>query len=1128
MSAIELLRKLKQEGINLAVNNGKLVIKAEKGKLTPQLLSEIKAQKEALITLLLSSQEVSQSIKLPELQVHKEHKEHEESVLSYGQKRLWLLDKLQMGSSQYNMVTAFKMEGDVDASVFERAIKKLLIRQQVLRTCIIEVEGQPAAQLIPSENFILKTCAVTKQNVPLRMKEFFSYSFDLASDYMIQVQLLSVSSKEHILLINIHHIACDGWSLDIFNDELVALYHAEIAGKAAHILPLEFQYSDYAHWQKALLTADTHQELLDYWQQRLSSAPYCHSLSLDKTRPVIFDPRGDKVVCPIPAPLLSDIELYCKKIGVSLNHFMKAAFGLLLQKFSNETDIVIGSPVANRPLKSMEAMIGFFINTLPFVYDFNHEGSVEDLILKVKQQELSDIEHQHLPFDVMVEKLSPKRDLSLSPIFQIVFAMQNYQVSKREVAGLKMELIAPEVVQAKYDLSLYIYAQESGAEAHFDYATSLFDRETIFSMSQSYLTLLASMTASPLQPWTDLTLVSDKMCGVINSIGKGAPVNNEFSNMQNVLDILQRSQQLYPTHNAFSNGKTSLSYSELMGAIANCQYDLKMLGISLGDRVALAAPKTAELFITSFAIMGLGAVYVPIDIDLPDERIQYILRDSQPNLVIASDDFIQRDLVGDLLGDQKQFPFSKLNTTTDSKEQCIHHFKKSDPAYIIYTSGTTGNPKGVVICHQGLFALANTVLDKKYASPLVRGLQFSNMCFDGNVLEWLTALTDGGCLFLMPSHSTKDPAFVQQFIIDNNINFAVLPPSYLMYLDHQALGCLTTLCTGGDKIDLPMATKWQAGRRYLNVYGPTETTVIVSIAEYNNTPEYISIGTPLIGNTFLVVDENLKAVPLKCPGELLIASEGIALEYLNLPELTADKFITLSDGIKYYRSGDLVKQKTNGEIIVLGRNDRQVKVRGFRIELGEIEAKLLAVKGVSLACVNMYEQASGTIIVGYCEITNDTLNGGLIRDALKQSLPEYMLPATVEICQKIPITHNSKIDYKALTQPVFTATAVATELCGQTELQLQDIWSNILGHAEFGATDSFFDVGGHSLLLTNLLNEIEKVWKLKLPMQQVFQHADIRHIAVLIDTLLPEHTSDLENSDTEQSDMETEMEGGFL
>ena len=1116
MSAIELLKKLKQEGINLAVDNGKLISKAEKGRVTPQLISEIKVQKEALIALLLSSQEVSQSIKLPEL---KAHNEHEASVLSYGQKRLWLLDKLQNGSSQYNMVTAFKMFGALDASTFEGAIKKLLTRQQVLRTCITEVGKQPVAKLLPVENFLLDTREVSKQDVSLRMTEFFSYAFDLESDYMLQVQLLSVSAKEHVLLINIHHIACDGWSLDIFNEELLALYHADMMGKAAPISPLVFQYCDYAHWQKALLTTDNHQELLNYWQQRLGSAPYCHSLSLDKTRPAIFDPSGDKVVCSIPSPLLADIGSYCQNIGVSLNHFMKAAFGLLLQKFSNEADIVIGSPVANRPLKSMEAMIGFFVNTLPFVYDFNHARTIEELILQVKQQELNDIEHQHLPFDVMVEELSPKRDLSLAPIFQIIFAMQNYQVSKREVTGIEMEAIVPDVVQAKYDLSLYIYAQEGKAEAHFEYATSLFERETIVSMSQSYLTLLTNMIASPLQSWTDLQLVSDKMHRVINRIGKGALVSTEFSIMQNVLDIFKRSEQLYPTNQAFSDGKTSLSYSALFDAIANCQHNLKMLGITHGDLVALAAPRTTELFVTSFAIMGLGAVYVPVDTDLPEQRIQYILNDCQPKLVIASDDFLQRDL----LDDQKQVRLSRLNTKSNSKEKCIHHSRKTDPAYIIYTSGTTGKPKGTVISHQGLFALANTLLDKQYASPSVRALQFANVCFDANVLEWLTALTDGGCLFVMPSYSTRDPAFVQQFIIDNNINYAFLPPSYLKYLDHQALGCLTTLSTGGEKIDLPMARTWQAGRRYFNGYGPTETTVIVSVAEYNNKPEFVSIGTPLIGNTFKVVDKKRRTVPLGCPGELLIASEGIALEYLNLPELTAEKFITLADGMKYYRSGDLVKQKSNGEIIYLGRNDRQVKVRGFRIELGEIEAKLLAVEGVSLACVKLYEQTSGAIIVGYCEVMDDTLNSSIVREALKHSLPEYMLPATIEICEQLPITHNGKIDYKALKKPVFNASPVDTSIYGETERQLQEIWTNILGHSQFGASDSFFDVGGHSLLLTNLLNEIEKEWKLKLPMQQIFQHAEIRSIAVLIDTLLPEV-----NNEVDRSDSEVEMEGGFL
>jgi amino acid adenylation domain-containing protein len=1114
VSAIELLRQLQRQGISLVIEDGKLVSKAEKGKLTLDIANQIKANRDAIIALLQSTQSVRQGISLPSISASNEQAVNQ---LSYGQKRLWLLDRLQQGSSQYHMPMAFKVSGRLDRRLIDLALKKLICRHHVLRTCFSLVEGNPNIELRSESAFALQFHRISEEQVGEFMAAFFSQPFDLSKDYMIKACLLSCSDSEFVLLLNIHHIASDGWSMDLINEELLSFYQAEYQNTELSLAPLPVQYSDYAQWQNKLLSEPHKSKLQEYWSERLKTAPSCHSLVLGRSRPAVFSPAGGKVIQVLPAALKKKMDHYCQQYSVSHNHILKATFGLLLHRFSSASKIVIGSPVANRPLKEMASMIGFFVNTLPFMFDFELYKTPKDFIEQVKQLELLDIEHQHLPFDLMVESLSPKRDLSLSPIFQVVFAMQNYQAKSRTVADVEMTLIPQQSVQAKYDLSLYVYNQDQHFELQFEYASSLFDRETIVSMAESYLCLLTGMLEEPTQFLANIDFVSIGQKQLLNNVSKGEAVSKPYSTMVNALSLIERSCANFGNNTALSDGVNSMTYLEFMAKIATVQKQLQLVNVCAGDKVALIMPRTMDLFVINFAIMGMGAIYIPIDHDLPEHRMHYILRDSKAKLVISHRSILE---LGTLNNYQTIANDSLIsNDSISDNLLCVN--RASDAAYIIYTSGSTGNPKGTLISHQGLFALADTLVNKCYATPEVKVLQFANMCFDASVLEWLVAFSNGGCLFVLGDNDTRDPVFVQNFMAKNCINHSFLPPSYLSYLDPAALPDLTTLGTGGEKIDLPIAQKWQHGRRYYNGYGPTETTVIITLQEYNQLPKYVTIGTPTHGVNIKVVDPQNRLVPIGCPGELLIAGWGTALCYLNQPELTDEKFIKLDDGLRYYRSGDLVKQKANGELIYLGRNDRQVKIRGLRIELGEIEAKLSSLSGVKLGCVKVFEQVSGAIIAGYCEVTDNQLNNQLIRSQLKELLPDYMLPASIEILEMLPLTSNGKIDYRALQEPQFKQLNDVEPTQGETEEHLHNIWCKLLGHSAFGATESFFDVGGHSLLLTNLLNEIDKKWEINLPMQQVFQHPDIRHIAILLDTLLPQSITDIEHADVE-------MEGGFL
>lgn len=1112
MSAIDLLKSLKQQGIVLDVEDGKLVSKAEKGKLTPNLISAIKVHKEQLVRLLNASKNIPQGFELPALKVQSSSMSQ---ALSYGQKGLWLLNKLQQSNRQYHMPMAFSMKGGVDAKTLEHSIKSLLRRHDVLRTVIDEVAGQPFTRVMSEENFMLAQQESNVQQVSADIDSFFANEFNLANDYMLKACLLKLSAKEQIFLVNIHHIACDGWSMDIFSDELIKLYEALVTNQVIDLPELPIQYANYAQWQEQLLSGQSKQKLLDYWSQRLAGAPQSHSLALDKTRPNVFLVQGDKVLYPLNTELKSKLDGFCQQHGFSLNHVLKATFGLLLNRLSGEQRLVIGSPVANRPLKELTGLIGFFVNTLPFQFDFEHNLTAKELINKVKSLELDDIEHQHLPFDLIVEHLAPVRDLSLSPIFQIVFAMQNYQHEARQLANIELSLIPHESVLAKYDLSLYIYNLEDKLELHFDYATSLFERETIESMCESYVCLLEEILRDPSQYCHQIELLSESQKSALAQVCQGQSPSSKFAKMNNAVNILVNANNQYPQHLALQGKDNAMSYVELISTIAAVQKELVLRGVRENDMVAIAIERSVWPFVLCQALMGMGAIFIPIDTELPQNRIDFIINDSQANWAVCDSATANKVTnVPNLLNLNELIPPQGSN-----EAQLLVTDRRGKAAYIIYTSGTTGQPKGVQLPHDGLFSLASYLVAEEYSTPQTRLIQFANFAFDASILEWLIAFSNGGSLFVLEPGVVKDPKQVQQFINSNQINHAMLPPSYLAYLEPEKLSQLTTLGTGGEKIELETARIWQAGRQYYNAYGPTEITVMATLAKYSERPELISIGKPLHGIEIKVVDKELKSVPIGWPGELLISGAGVAIEYLGLTKLTAEKFITLDDK-QFYLSGDLVKQTANGELIYLGRNDQQVKLRGFRIELGEIEAKLSNLPGVSLACVKVFNSNGLDSLVGFCEVSDLTIDVATFRHLLKAQLPEYMLPASIHLCETLAITPSGKIDYNVLKEPINSPDNVTIPPQGATEIQMFNIWENLLAKQSFGVTDSFFDVGGYSLLLTRLLNEIEKVWQINLPIQQAFQQPTIRELAIIIDTLAPSCSGAFEK--------DIEMEGGFL
>ncbi|MBQ4880588.1 amino acid adenylation domain-containing protein, partial [Pseudoalteromonas luteoviolacea] len=1031
--------------------------------------------------------------------------------LSYAQQRLWLLDRIDGGSAHYNMSGALRLEGKLNVQALERAFFTVVQRHESLRTYFISMgEGDPRQEIqedftfhVPITDLSTFTAGEQQVKIAAVVSDEASRAFDLSRELMLRAQLLKLSSREQIVLVTMHHIASDGWSMGILVNEFSRLYSAYVQGEDNPLAPLTIQYGDYAHWQRNYLQGPRLDEQLAYWEDRLSGLPVVHNLPLDRPRAARQSFAGNVHTSGLDKASLRKFMKLCQDQGATLFMGLHAVFSVLLSRYSNENDIVIGTPVANREQLEVADLIGFFVNTLVLRCDTSGNPGFRELLAQSKQSLLDAYEHQQVPFELLVERLQPERNLSHMPLFQVMLALQNNDEGSLSLPGLTLSAMEdPSVGTAKFDLSLNVIESEQGLQLKWGFNVDLFDIETIQQMAEHFETLLLAMVQLPDKDVFAHELVTRQERHQILNTGNdyGSSVVPQLC----IHELFEAQVASQPNKTALITQESSLSYGELNRRANQLAHYLKLQGVKPDSLVGLCVDRSMDMVIGILAILKAGGAYVPFDPDYPESRLLYMLKDSGVDIVLTQ----ERILVS--------LPLFEANALCLDKESVKDELTKmpegnqpvsslgltsSHLAYVIYTSGSTGQAKGVLIQHQGIVNLAAEIQRMEIVPEGACWGLNASYAFDSSV-KGLSQLMSGVALRILPRYADQEPqtireAFGQCGVID------CTPLMVEAWFDLGIESALPNLIIGGEAISLQLWAKlcdWQQQyqRKAVNVYGPTECSVNTHWTPISG--DLPHIGYPLGNVRALILNENTLA-PVGVPGELCIGGEGLARGYLNHEKLTAEKFVANpyfneqdnNSCRRLYRTGDLVRRLADGCLEFIGRTDHQVKIRGFRIEPAEIEHVLADFSRVKEAVVIAREAGEkGKHLVGYLLADdNDSDESDLVeavRLHIGKLLPEYMVPSAFVVLESFPLTANGKVDRNALPEP---NNEVSDDdfMAPQTEEEkaLSVIWQELLGLERIALTDNFFELGGHSLLATKLAARISESFDVQMKLRDIFK-----------------------------------------
>jgi len=1040
--------------------------------------------------------------------------------LSLAQQRLWFLDQLdKAASAAYHMGAALRLRGRLDRSALQATLDGLVARHEILRTRFVPVDGVPYQEIASADcGFALRHedlsgLPVDKREatVAARAAEEARAPFDMSNGPLIRGQVLALADDEHVLLITQHHIVGDGWSLGIVVREFAALYTAFGRGETDPLPPLEIQYADYAQWQRSWLQGEELTRQLDFWKNHLSGAPALLELPLDRPRPAVQSHAGDTVPLVLPASLAASLRALSQRHGVTLFMTLLSGWGLLLSRLSGQKDIVIGTPVAGRQRREIENLIGCFVNTLALRLRFDEQPTVASLLAQVKETTLAAFAHQELPFEQVVEAVQPLRSLSHSPLFQTMLALNNTNTAGGgavELPGLTLSRVGSEQNSTQFDLSLVIAEQGERLDVAVGYTSALFDRQTVERWAGYYVRLLEEMVVDASATADALPILSDadrrRLVVELNATGAAYPQDALIH------QLFEQQAALRPEATAVVFEEQSLSYGELDARANQLAHELIALGVQPDDRVAICVERSLEMVVGLLGILKAGGAYLPLDPAYPTERLQYLLEDGAPRVLLT-----QKALQGRLpaavpallLGsDELNGRLAARPASTPSPREL--GLTTRNLAYVIHTSGSTGNPKGVMVEHGNVVNMLTVQAAMCELTPADRVLQFASFGFDSSVAEIFPALSVGATVVLREADFDLD--HFGSFLNRNRITVADLPTAvwqqWSQALSSDAVAAsdsLRLVIVSGETLESRDAQRWfshpgSSGIRLINNYGPTETTVNATAFTVEpsllHDGQAIPIGRPIANTQIYVLDQRGEPAPYGVEGEIFIGGSGVARGYLNRPELTAERFLrdpfSAAPNARMYKTGDLGRWRADGNLEFRGRNDFQVKIRGFRIELGEIEAALSTCAGVREAVVIAREDAPGDKrLVAYLVAHEGiTLQAAGLRTALSTRLPEYMLPSAFVTLEAMPLTANGKLDRKALPAPDATALAVREYEAPQDEVEatLAAIWQDLLKVPRVGRQDHFFELGGHSLLAVQLVSRVRMALGVELPLRAVF------------------------------------------
>lgn len=1040
--------------------------------------------------------------------------------LSSAQSRLWFLSQLEEGIA-YNIPLALKLDGALSITALERSLTEIARRHEALRTTFPSVQGRPVQRILPPQPVVVPI--IDLQSIPAERQmaevqqlaqEEAQRRFNLAIDRPLRCTLLRLEATVHVLLVTMHHIASDGWSLSVFRRELATLYTAFFQGAASPLAELPIQYADFSHWQQQRLQAPTQPQQLAYWQQQLAGAPPLLELPTDRPRPPIQSFRGGTEFFKLDPSLTQQLKTFSQRSGATLFMTLLAGLATLLSRYSKHQDIVIGSPIANRNRVELEPLIGFFINLLALRIDLSGDPQFSELLKRVRQVALDAYAHQDVPFEQLVEALQPERNSSHSPLFQVLFILQNSPTDPANLPGLTLNPFQVESGTAKYDITLMMEETEAGIIAEFEYNQDLFDRATIRRMVGHFQTLLQGIVAEPSQPISALPLLTAAETQQVLVDWNQTAL--EYPPEACIHQLFESQVERTPDAIAMVFEQSHLTYRELNDRANQLAHYLQTFGVGPEVIVGICLERSLEMVVGLLGILKAGGSYVPLDPAYPHDRLSYMIEDSQLPVLLTQqalrDQFSAQPVQVVCIDTDWQAIAQRPTTNLDSGVVA------ENLAYTIYTSGSTGKPKGVQICHHTAVNFLNSMRLQPGLTEQDILLAVTTISFDIAVLELYLPLMVGARAILATRTVAADAKRLSDLLAQSGATMMqATPATWQMLLTGGWQGDrrLKMLC-GGEAMSRNLADQLlERGSSLWNMYGPTETTVWSAACAVKPGTGSVPVAGPIANTQIYVLAESsyptagsVHPVPVGIPGEVHIGGDGLARGYLNRPELTNSRFIPdpFSDrpGSRLYKTGDLARFRPDGSLEFLGRIDHQVKLRGFRIELGEIEAVLSRYPLIKQGVVVVREDVPGDQrLVAYFTAKGDTVpTSQAMRQFLKEQLPDYMVPSTFVKLESLPLTPNGKVDRRALPIPTAALTTDPGENFvaprDEMERQLVEIWQEVLQVPSIGIHDNFFELGGHSLSAVRAWAKVEDVFGKNLPITTLLQAPTIAELSPLL------------------------------
>jgi amino acid adenylation domain-containing protein len=1049
--------------------------------------------------------------------------------LSFAQQRLWFLDQLAPASLFYNIPIAVRLTGDLDVEALKRTLDEIVSRHEALRTTFAQEKGKPVQIVAPQVNVPLPVVdlidlAAADQEAEARRwaRDEARRPFDLGSGPLLRARLLRLSeghpeqgrAAEHVMLLTLHHIVADGWSTAIFVREMAEIYAAFVADQPSPLAELPIQYADFAVWQRDWLQGEVLETQLDYWREQLADTPPLLELPTDHPRPAMQTSEGAIHAFTLPRELSTALKGLGRDEGATLFMTLLAAFQTLLYRYTGQTDISVGTPIANRNRADIEHLIGFFVNTLVMRSDLSDNPSFRQLLRQVREVAMGAYAHQDLPFETLVDQLRPQRDLSHTPLFQVMFVLDTPAIEPLKLPGLTVRPIETHSGTATFDLTLSMTDARDGFGGYIEYNTSLFEQTTIERLVGHLRTLLEAIVVHPDRSIADLSFLTageeEEMLRAWNATATPFPEDACIHHLieAQVADRPNAVALTYPGNGSRQDERQSLSYDELNRKANRLANHLLKLGVGPEVLVGVSTARSAEMVVGILAILKAGGAYLPLDPTYPDDRLAFMMEDAQISVLLTEKHLMER--LSSL-----PIPDSVLRLDADwdaiaqgSEENPVSSVTPDNLAYVIYTSGSTGRPKGTMLRHRGLCNLTNAQRRAFKIHQESRILQFSPLSFDASVWETFMALANGATLCLARQETLASGHDLVRLMNEEGVSNVTLPPSVLSVLPLTDLPNLETIISAGEACTAGLVARWAPGRDFFNAYGPTETTVCASMYPCDEKDAHSPpIGRPIDNTRLYILDQALQPVPIGVPGELAVGGVSLARGYLRRPGLTAERFVPdpFSDkpGARLYRTGDLVRYRADGNVEFLGRVDHQVKVRGFRIELAEIETALEQHREVR-DCVAV---AKGTglenkRLVAYVVPANETEPAPReLRSFLRQTLPEYMVPSAFIWLDELPLSPSGKVDREALPTPDRDEMDVKREFVAprdEMEQKLAAICSELLNLDQVGVFDNFFELGGHSLLATQFISRLRDEFQVELPLRVLFEKPTVADLATAI------------------------------